>query len=283
MGFTRIATVAAHFGRDLAFDQTRIASLIEEARQAGAALLVLPDGALGGSLADFGRADPEHLPPALDSEGPEVRAVATLAADLVVCFGYTEAGENGARYTAAACVSGDGVLGRHRKVHLSAAEALLHVPGRGFAAFDTPAGRLGMLLDYDKAFPESARGLAVDGAGIIACLSSWATSSRISTLARDRQARLFDVYDCVRAVENQVVFVSANQAGVMHGTRFLGQAKVVGPNGDTRARTGSRPELVVAELDIDAERAAARRTRDHIGELLKDTTSLSSGEAACLR
>ncbi|MEV6875889.1 carbon-nitrogen hydrolase family protein [Amycolatopsis sp. NPDC051128] len=267
MGLTRIATVAAHFGRDLAFDRTRIAALVEEARQAGAALLVLPDGALGGSLADFGRADPDHLPPALAPDGPEVHAVATLAANLVVCFGYTEAGENGARYTAAACVSGDGVLGRHRKVHLSAAEALLHRPGRGFAAFDTPVGRLGMLLDYDKAFPESARGLAADGAGIVACLSSWATSSRTPTLTRDRQARLFDVYDCVRAVENQVVFVSANQAGVMHGTRFLGQAKIVGPSGDTRARTGSRAALVVAELDVEAELAAARRTRDHLGEL----------------
>jgi predicted amidohydrolase len=265
MGLVRIATVAAHFGRDLAFDLTRIASLIEEARQSGAAVLVLPDGALGGCLADFGRADPEHLPPALAPDGPEVRQVALLAADLVVCFGYCEAGEDGARYTAAACVSGDGVLGRHRKVHLSPAEAILQEPGNGFAAFDTPAGRLGMMLDYDKAFPESARSLASDGAGIIACLCAWATSSHTPTLARDRQARLFDVYDCVRAVENQVVFVSANQAGTMHGTRFLGQAKVVGPDGDTRARTGSRPALVVAELDVEAELAGVRRVRNHLG------------------
>jgi nitrilase len=76
-----------------------------------------------------------------------------------------------------------------------------------------------MMLDYDKAFPESARSLASGGARIVACLCAWATSSRTQSLARDRQARLFDVYDCVRAVENQVVFVSANQAGVMHGTR----------------------------------------------------------------
>jgi hypothetical protein len=53
----------------------------------------------------------------------------------------------------------------------------------------------------------------------------------------------------------------------MHGTRFLGQAKIVGPNGDTRARTGSRAALVVAELDVAAELATARRTRDHLGEL----------------
>ncbi|MEU0530626.1 carbon-nitrogen hydrolase family protein [Amycolatopsis tolypomycina] len=266
MGLTRIATAAAHFGRDLAFDLRRVAALIEEARGSGAALLVLPDGTLGGAFADFGRVDPEHLPPALDPDGPEVRQVARLAADLVVCFGYSEAGESGERFSAAACVSGDGVLGRQRKVHLSAAEALHLQPGGGFAAFDTPAGRLGMLLDYDKAFPESARALAADGAGVLACLCAWATSSRAPTLTRDRQARLFDVYDCVRAVENQVVLVSANQAGVMHGTRFLGLAKVVGPEGATHARTGSRPAMVVAELDVDAELTAARRGRHHLAE-----------------
>ncbi|MEV4142591.1 carbon-nitrogen hydrolase family protein [Amycolatopsis sp. NPDC049691] len=275
MGPARIATVAAHFGRDLAFGTARVAALIEEARQAGAALLVLPDGTLGGSFADFGRADPEHLAPALDPDGPEVRAVAALAAELVVCFGYTEAGERGERYSAAVCVSGDGVLGRHRKVHLSAAEALHQRPGRGFAAFDTPAGRVGLLLDYEKAFPEPARGLAVDGAEIVACLCSWTTGSRAQTLARDRQARLFDVYDCVRAVENQVVFVSANQAGVLNGTRFLGLAKVVGPDGVTRARTGSRAALVVAELDVAAEIAATRRVRHHLEERKGATPSVA--------
>jgi len=266
MGLSRIATVAAHFGRDLTFGLGRVAALAEEARQARAAVLVLPDGTLGGSFTDFGRADPEHLAPALDPDGPEVRAVVKLAADLVVCFGYTEAGEHGERYSAAACVSGDGVLGRHRKVYLSAAEAVYRKPGPGFAAFDTPAGRLGMLVDYEKAFPEPAHGLAADGAGILACLCSWATGSRTPTRARDRQARLFDVYDCVRAAENQVVFVSANQAGVLHGTRFLGSAKVVGPDGTTRARTGSRAGLVIAEIDVDEEITTTRRARHHLEE-----------------
>jgi len=275
MGPSRIATVAAHFGRDLAFGITRVATLIEEARQAGAGVLVLPDGTLGGSFADFGRADPEHLAPALDPDGPEVRAVTALAAEMVVCFGYTEAGPRGERYSAAACVSGDGVLGRHRKVHLSAAERLHRQPGQGFAAFDTPAGRVGMLLDYEKAFPEPTLGLASDGAEIVACLCSWATGSRAPTLARDRQARLFDVYDCVRAVENQVVFVCANQAGTLNGTRFLGSAKIVGPDGATRARTGSRAGLVVAELDVEEEIATARDIRDHLGERKGTTPSVA--------
>jgi len=65
------------------------------------------------------------------------------------------------RYNAAVCVSGDGVLGRHRKVHQPPGEIGVYAPGEGFAAFDTPAGRVGMLIDYDKTFPESARSLAL--------------------------------------------------------------------------------------------------------------------------
>jgi len=266
MGLTRIATVAAHFGRDLHFGLSRIAKLIDDARRAGAALLVLPDGALGGCLADFHQPDPDHLPPALDPDDERIRKVATLAGEMVVCLGYCEAGQDGERYTAAVCVSGDGVLGRHRKVHLSPAEAALHTAGAGFRAFDTPVGRLGMMTDYDKTFPESGRELAADGAEVLACLASWATSSRSPSPVRDRQARLFDFYDCVRAAENQVVFVSANQAGVMNGTRFLGQAKVVDPSGDIRARTGATPAIVVAEFDVKAAIAGARRVRHHLGE-----------------
>ena len=63
------------------------------------------------------------------------------------------------------------MLGRYRKVHQPPGEALVYAAGDGFEAFDTPVGRLGMLIDYDKTFPEAARTLALDGARIIACLS----------------------------------------------------------------------------------------------------------------
>ena len=57
------------------------------------------------------------LPPALEEDDPYLRKVAALAAEMVVCVGYCEAYGDGLRYNAAICVSGDGVLGRHRKVH----------------------------------------------------------------------------------------------------------------------------------------------------------------------
>jgi predicted amidohydrolase len=263
----RIGAVAAKFGRDLDFDLQRVATLIEHARRSQIALLVLPDAALGGYLGDLHQPDPAALPPALTLDDPHIRTIMALAAEMVVCFGFCEA-EGERRYNTAVCVHGDGVLGRHRKVHLPAGESIAYSAGERFSAFDTPVGRIGMLIDYDKTFPESARTLTLAGADVLACLSAWPTSltNRAPRMAQDRQARLFDLYDQARAAENQVVLVSSNQTGVLGELRFLGQAKVVGPGGEILARTWAKAGIATAELDVAAEIATARRVLRHLDE-----------------
>ncbi len=268
MGQVRIGAVAAHFGRDLDRALTKLEGIVADARAAGVDLLVLPDATLGGYLSDLRRPDPTALPPALTESSFEVGRVIAMAGPMVVCFGYAE--EVGPLlYNSALCVSGDGILGRHRKVHQPAGESLVYAAGDAFAAFDTPVGRLGMLIDYDKTFPEAARALALDDATVLACLSAWPASvtDRASRLPQDRQSRLFDLYDSARAAENQVVWVSSNQTGVMGGLRFLGQAKIVGPGGDILARTSSKGGLAVAEIDVAAEVARSRRVLHHLDEL----------------
>jgi predicted amidohydrolase len=264
----RIGAVAAHFGRDLERALAKLEGILADAHASSVDLLVLPDATLGGYISDLRHPDPNAVPPGLTADSYEVRRLIALAGSMTVCFGYSEAAD-GVLYNAALCVSGDGVLGSHRKVHRPAGESLIYAAGDRFEPFDTPVGRLGMLIDYDKTFPEAARSLALDGAGIMACLSAWPASvtDRASRLPADRQSRLFDLYDSARAAENQVVWVSSNQTGVMGGLRFLGQAKVVGPGGDVLARTSSKGGLAVAELDVDAEIARARRLLHHLDEL----------------
>ncbi|GLZ47592.1 apolipoprotein N-acyltransferase [Actinomycetospora sp. NBRC 106375] len=277
----RLAAAAAHFTRDIGFDLDRIKMIIAHARDAGVEMLALPDGALGGYLTDLRHPDIECLPPLLEPNGDEVRSVIDIAGDMVVCLGYcelgpeddTDEGAGPARYDAAVCLSGDGILGRHRKVHLPAGIAPLFRAGDGFAAFDTPVGRMGLLIDHDKTFPEASRALAVDGAEIIACLSAWPTSltNRAPRMAQDRQARLFDLYDQARAAENQVVWLSSNQSGRNGALHFLGRAKVVGPGGEILARTWSKGGLAVAEVDLPGAVGAARAVLHHLTERRPET------------
>ena len=263
-----VAAVAGPFGRDVERSFGRVEGTLRVAREKGAGLVVFPECALGGYLREPlpGEMGPD-LPPELDPDGPEIERLIRLAGDTVVCIGYTERAPGGP-YSAAVCVSGDGVLGRQRKVHLPPAERFAYAPGDGFAAFDTPAGRVGMLLCYDKLFPEAARELALDGAEIVACLASW-PADRHQPAARiedDRQTRHFDLTAAARAVENQVTWISSNQAGVWGPLRFLGRAQVVDPDGVVRARTGARGGLALARLDTRALRARVRAHIDHLAD-----------------
>jgi predicted amidohydrolase len=262
-----MGAIAANFGRDVDRGVAKVVGIIDAAARDGVDLLVFPDACLGGYIGDLLAPDPRDRPPALDPDGPELAAVIAAAGPMTVCLGYAEEAGAG-RYNAAICVSGDGVLGTHRKVHQPAGEGLAYLAGDAFAAFDTPVGRLGMLIDYDKTFPESARALALDGAQLIAALSAWPASvtDRASRLPADRQSRLFDLYDCARAAENQVFVVSSNQTGVMGSLRFLGQAKVVGPGGEVLASTGSKGGMAKVAVDVEAELTRARKVLHHLVE-----------------
>lgn len=268
----RLAACAAHFTANLEYDLRRVGAILDEVREAGGALAVLPHGTLGGYLAEILRPDPAELPPLLQRDDPIFGQLRRLAGPLTVCLGFSEAAGD-ERFNTAVCLTGDGLLGWHRKVHLPAGEADMFSVGDGFTALDTPVGRLGMLIDYDKTFPEAARSLTMDGAEILAFLCAWPASATDPErrLVRDRQARLFDLYDAARAAENQVVVVSSNQTGTSGNRRFLGQAKVVDPSGAVRARTGGKAGLAVAELDVEAEVGRARAVLNHVNERLPAT------------
>ncbi|MEN3310424.1 MAG: N-carbamoylputrescine amidase [Micromonosporaceae bacterium] len=272
MTVLRMAAVAAEFGRDLD-DDFRIAQrLIADARARGIRLLALPEACLGGYLLSLdGDAARDAGPPALALDGPEIQRLISLAGEMTVVAGYCEAA-GGDRYNSVVCVTGDGVLGNHRKVHQPLREDASYASGDGFHAFDTPAGRIGMMICYDKAFPESARALALDGAQIGVCVSAWPGSrtNAAADLAEDRWKRRFDLFDRARALENQMVWLSANQAGTFGSLRFVGSAKVVDPGGEILADTGVGAGVAVAELDVAQALETARRSMGHLRDRRPD-------------
>lgn len=264
-----IAAVAAPFGRDVEAGLRTIERSIAAATAQGATLVVFPESALGGYVREPmpGENGPE-LPVALAPDGPEIAALIAMAGDTVVCAGYTELGAEGRRYASAVCVDGSGVLGHHRKVHLPPGERFAYTPGDRFAAFDTPVGRIGMLICYDKLFPEAARSLALDGADIIASMAAWPVCRQrpARRIAQDRQTRHFNLTDATRAVENQVVWVSSNQTGTLGPLRFLGNAKIVDPDGVVLARTGGSAGIAIARIDAAAAVHESRMVFDHLAD-----------------
>ncbi len=280
-----LAAASEGFGRDLEENYRTIERLAAAATAAGADLLALPEAAIGGYLSSLGGhgdpSRPDSLPPAIRLDGPELARVRELAGDLVVVLGICEADgpdDDPVRYNTAVALTRHGVLGVHRKVHQPLGESMSYAAGDSFAAFDTPVGRIGLMICYDKAFPEGARSLALDGAEIVVCVSAWpaARTAGATDLAEDRWTKRFRLYDQARALENQIVWVASNQAGEFGRLRFVGSASVIAPGGDVLADTGTSAGLAVATVDVAEELATARRAMFALRDRRPDAYALEA-------
>lgn len=276
---TKLAAVAANFTRDLEQNYALIESLVAEAREQGVDFLVLPEAAIGGYLSSLGnhgdtvKTTTTSLPPAIRLDGPEIARVQSIAGDLLIAIGFCELDDDGeTRYNAAAVLDGSRIYGTYRKVHQPLGEGMSYSAGSDYGVFDTPVGRVGLQICYDKAFPEAARIMALKGAQIIASLSAWpaARTATAENLQDDRWTYRFNLFDAARALDNQVFWIAANQSGTFGSLRYVGNAKVVDPGGNTLATTLLGSGMAVAEVDVDETFRAMRGGMFHLRDRRPD-------------
>ncbi len=276
---TTLAAVSANFTRDLEQNYALIASLTEEARSKGVDFLVFPEAAIGGYLSSLGnhgdtvKNTKRSLPPAIRIDGPEIARVQQIVGDLVIAIGFCELAEDGeTRYNTAAVLDGGTVYGRYRKVHQPLGEGMSYSAGSDYGVFDTPVGRIGLQICYDKAFPEAARMMALGGAQIIASLSAWpaARTATAENLQDDRWTYRFNLFDTARALDNQVFWIASNQSGTFGSLRYVGNAKVVDPGGNILATTLLGSGMAVAEVDVDATFRTMRAGMFHLRDRRPD-------------
>lgn len=269
----KVASVSANFTRDLEQNYALIAQLLDDARAEGISFVAFPEAAIGGYLSSLGnhgdtlQTTSRSLPPAIRLDGPEIRRVQELAGDIVLTIGFCELADDGhTRYNAAVCLDGSTIYGSYRKVHQPLGENMSYSAGDSYHAFDTPVGRVGMQICYDKAFPEAARMLALDGAEIVVSMSAWpaARTATADNLQEDRWTYRFNQFDIARALDNQVFWMASNQSGTFGSLRYVGNAKVVDPGGNILATTLLGTGLAVAEIDVDATFRTMRAGMFHL-------------------
>jgi N-carbamoylputrescine amidase len=120
-------------------------------------------------------------------------------------------------------------------------------PGPGYATFDTDCGRIGILICYDRWFPEGYRVLGLRGAEIV--FVPVASSGFVGDL--------FIAGLRTHAAENAYYVVGCNKAGVEKvddvEAHYYGQSAIVGPRGQVLAQAAdAEPDLITGELDLDA-------------------------------
>lgn len=148
----------------------RMEAYIREAVRRRAQLVIAPEAILDGYVCV---ADPNATEEGMMNvaqsipDGPYLQRGAALSRELGIylIFGFLERdGERMFNSCAMFDPQGD-VIGKFSKVHTTG-EAFI-TPGRELRPFDTPVGRVGMLICKDRGIPENFRTLGVQGAEVI--------------------------------------------------------------------------------------------------------------------
>ena len=162
---TKIATCCIHCEYDKAANLKKYMEYIDEAAANGANLVVFPEQSLQAYLTDLG-AMPlsdytyQHDNAEVVPEGASTQALIKKAKekDVYIIYGMTEksAVDDCILYNTMVLVGPEGYVGKYRKVHLPGDELHIYTAGTEFPVYDTKIGKIGMLICYDKSFPESA-------------------------------------------------------------------------------------------------------------------------------
>jgi len=187
--------------------------------------------------------------------GPSTEALGGVArqAGVIVIASLFERRAPGLFHNTAAVIGADGALvGTYRKMHIpddpGYYEKFYFTPGDlGFCAFDTPLGRLGVLICWDQWYPEAARLVAMAGADIIFYPTAigWHPQEKAQHGATQRDA--WRTVQRGHAIANGLYVAAVNRVGHETpagppGLEFWGASFLADPFG-----------VVVAEAPVDRE------------------------------
>lgn len=169
----RIALVQMSVTPDLAKNLDRAAELVREAASHEARIICLPE--LFRSPYFCQREDASFFDLAEPIPGPSTETFRDLARKYAVSIivPIFERRAPGLYHNTAVVLDADGkTAGIYRKMHIpddpAYYEKFYFTPGDlGFHAFDTEAGRIGVLICWDQWYPEAARITALKGAQVI--------------------------------------------------------------------------------------------------------------------
>ncbi len=232
--------------RDVPANLRTFDNAIERASSEGADLVIFPELALTG----YGCGD-AFFDVAEPVPGPSTEHLVETARrhQLHVIWGMPERGLPGVLYNSAVLVGPEGHIGTWRK-HTLPGHATDHAGAGAFPdrryfrlgtqspVFDTPIGRIGMMVCYDIFFPEIARLLTLKGADLLVGISGSPSFER----------SIFEPLVLARAMENTTWLAYCNLAGAEGETSYWGGSRLIAP-GDPATKVPGCPIVCQARYD----------------------------------
>ncbi len=199
--------------------------------------------------------DPKWYDTAEPEDGPTVSRMREVAREhgIVLIVPWYEEEQPGVYYNTACVIERDGtILGKYRKTHIPHVgpcfwEKFYFKPGNlGYPVWETSVGRIGLIICYDRHFPEVARELGLKGAELV-----FNPSATVESLSR----YLWELEQPAHAVANGFWIAASNRVGVeapLNNNKFYGSSYFCSPRGKIIAQASdSEDEVLVADLDLD--------------------------------
>jgi len=212
----------------------RARTIAQQARAAGADLLVLPEMCASGFTMDV-----ENF--AEPPDGPSVRGLSALAADhhLWLIAGLSIS-RNGEYVNSALAFAPDGSLvATYDKQRLFgyAKETTVYSAGTGPCVIKLGGLSVGLFVCFDLRFPELFREVAAD---VDACviIANWPSA---------RQQH-WEVLTQARAIENQCYVVAVNRIGDGDGLKYTGGSMILNPLGERCDRPARDSSLGIGDV-----------------------------------
>ena len=228
----------------------KLTTYAREASARGAKLVITPEGFLEGNVANDkqnpGITEERYRSVGEGIDGPLINRVRSLARELKIylLLGFAEL-RGGKMFNSAVIFSPEGNVTLHFSKAHNAHDEPYNTKGTQFPVADTPIGRLGALICYDRQLPETSRILAIKGAQFI-LVPAWGAFGELN-----------DAMMRTRANENSV-FVA-----FVHPKRVL----FISPRGAVIAKdSGENDQVVTARIEID-EKVGSGPIRDRRPEL----------------
>ena len=199
--------------------------------------------------------DPKWYATAEPEDGPTVTGMRDVAREhgMVLVVPFFEEAQTGVYYNSAVVIESDGtVLGKYRKTHIPHVgpcfwEKFYFKPGNlGYPVFDSSVGKVGLIICYDRHFPEIGRALGLKGAEIV-----FNPSATVESLSK----YLWELEQPAHAVANGYWIAAINRVGVeapLSTAKFYGSSYFCNPRGQIVAQASdSEDEVLVADLDLE--------------------------------